>query len=463
MAAKFWPLERGLVVTSGFGSRWGTTHWGTDFGKDGGSGGLPVFAVQGGTVVNAGAASGFGQWVVVDHPTADGSGTTVYGHVIPEVAVGARVEAGQRIARINPVKGAGNGNVDPHLHLEWHRSVWSANGADRMDPLPLLDGASYPGEGAPKPEVGGERVTFFGIDIASYQAGLDMSRVKSEGFSYVIAKATEGASYTNPEYRRQRDGARANGLLFGSYHYVKSADSARAQVDRYESVEPDRSIPVMLDHELSSGDVGVLRAVLAEFVARGYRVNLVYLPRWYWSGHIGSPDLSGLPPLMASNYVTGGGFASVLYDRAGGDGSPRWDGYGNNSVAVLQFSDQGRVADYSLDVNAFRGTVEDLAALFGVAPLEVVMSLADQELGKSFPSRSIYRDHDQVVDTLAGFVLNMDARIHEDFVVAQAKLGVSEYVEKVRRVAANGMAGVSDQDSKNRAQAVLDGLAVSDV
>ena len=31
------PVAKGFVVTSGYGARWGTTHWGTDFGQDGGS------------------------------------------------------------------------------------------------------------------------------------------------------------------------------------------------------------------------------------------------------------------------------------------------------------------------------------------------------------------------------------------------------------------------------------------
>lgn len=159
MARKFWPLERGHIVTSGFGARWGTTHWGADFGRDGGSGGMPVHAVQGGTVWAAGPASGFGQWVVVDHPTEDGGGTTVYGHIIPEVSPGQRVEAGQRIAHINPDSNT-NGGVAPHLHLEWHRYVWVPTGPDRLDPLPLLDGAEYPGEepapaGAPAGTGGG--------------------------------------------------------------------------------------------------------------------------------------------------------------------------------------------------------------------------------------------------------------------------------------------------------------------
>jgi murein DD-endopeptidase MepM/ murein hydrolase activator NlpD len=156
MSVKYWPMERGHMVTSGFGDRAGGFHWGVDFGRTGGSGGMAVHAVQGGTVVMVGPASGFGQWVVLDHPTADGSGTTVYGHVIPEVRLGQRVEAGQRIGHINPDSRT-NGGVAPHLHLEWHRSVWSPLGANRLDPLPLLAGALFPGEAHPAPAPSAQR------------------------------------------------------------------------------------------------------------------------------------------------------------------------------------------------------------------------------------------------------------------------------------------------------------------
>lgn len=137
------PVDKGFYVTSPFGPRWGTVHYGTDFGRAGGSGGHPVYAVKDGTVTAAGPATGFGQWVNVDHPASNGGGLTVYGHVIPEVKVGQKVTEGQRIARIHPTKGAGNGNVDPHLHLEWHRYVWSPPGGDRLNPMDQLHGARW--------------------------------------------------------------------------------------------------------------------------------------------------------------------------------------------------------------------------------------------------------------------------------------------------------------------------------
>lgn len=161
MAPRYWPMARGHIITSPYGPRWGTTHWGIDIGGPGGSAGKPIHAAQGGTVTMAGPASGFGQWIVIDHPTADGSGTTIYGHITPAVRPGQRVEAGERIGTVNGNR-ATNGGVDPHLHLEVHRSVWAPPGPDRLDPLPWLDSARYPGEQASPP-----------AQMASSAGGLD--------------------------------------------------------------------------------------------------------------------------------------------------------------------------------------------------------------------------------------------------------------------------------------------------
>ena len=144
------PVPKGFYVTSKFGSRAGGYHWGTDYGRGGGGGGHPVYAVKDGTVTRAGAASGFGRWVTVDHPASNGGGETIYGHVIPEVTVGQSVREGQRIARIDPDSRT-NGGVAPHLHLEWHRYSWVPPGPDRLNPAHMLRGAKWVGD---KPTVG---------------------------------------------------------------------------------------------------------------------------------------------------------------------------------------------------------------------------------------------------------------------------------------------------------------------
>ncbi|GAA2813425.1 M23 family metallopeptidase [Saccharopolyspora taberi] len=112
------------TFTSGFGARWGTTHKGVDIAN---SIGTPIKSVAAGKVVSAGPASGFGQWVRVQH---DDGTVTVYGHINTiDVSVGQRVGAGEKIATMGN-KGQSTG---PHLHFEVLQG-----GSTKINPLPWL-------------------------------------------------------------------------------------------------------------------------------------------------------------------------------------------------------------------------------------------------------------------------------------------------------------------------------------
>lgn len=148
MSARYWPLEGGRIVTSPFGPRSGGFHAGTDFGFPGGSAGRPVYAIQAGTVIYAGAAQGYGGpdpagWLVIDSDDTQGGGVFEYGHIVrlPSIKVGVKVAAGQQIATINP-SSATNGGTAPHLHLSWMPGAY--NPATKADPIPRLAGAREP-------------------------------------------------------------------------------------------------------------------------------------------------------------------------------------------------------------------------------------------------------------------------------------------------------------------------------
>ncbi len=112
------------VLTSGFGSRWGSFHNGIDLAAPIGT---PIFAVTDATVIDAGPAQGFGLWIRLRHP--DGT-ITVYGHVdTMDVTAGQHVTAGQQIATV----GNRGDSTGPHLHLEVH-----PGGGAAIDPQPWL-------------------------------------------------------------------------------------------------------------------------------------------------------------------------------------------------------------------------------------------------------------------------------------------------------------------------------------
>ncbi|GAB2721449.1 M23 family metallopeptidase [Nocardia thraciensis] len=126
-AAKLRPLFTKFAYgnyTSGFGFRWGAPHNGVDVAAPIGT---PIYAVEDGTVIDAGPASGFGMWVRLRH---DDGTVTVYGHVdTTTVNVGERVMAGDQIATV----GNRGFSTGPHCHFEVH-----LNGTQPIDPLPWL-------------------------------------------------------------------------------------------------------------------------------------------------------------------------------------------------------------------------------------------------------------------------------------------------------------------------------------
>ncbi len=112
------------TFTSGYGARWGVTHYGVDIAN---AIGTPIRAVQDGVVVESGPAAGFGIWIRILHP--DGY-TTMYGHLNRTlVSEGQHVTAGEQIAEM----GNRGYSTGPHLHFE----VWDSEG-NKLNPVPWL-------------------------------------------------------------------------------------------------------------------------------------------------------------------------------------------------------------------------------------------------------------------------------------------------------------------------------------
>lgn len=116
------------TITSGFGSRWGANHNGTDIAAPIGT---PLYAAKSGTVVASGPASGYGLWIRIK--TDDGY-LLEYGHNNANyVTEGQQVTAGQVIGEV----GNRGYSTGPHVHFgvqnpagQWIDSVsWlAANG-----------------------------------------------------------------------------------------------------------------------------------------------------------------------------------------------------------------------------------------------------------------------------------------------------------------------------------------------
>ena len=77
------------------------------------------------------------------------------------------------------------------------------------------------------------------IDIASYQAGIDLSVIFSQNpIDGVIVKATEAVNYINPYFKGWVDWLNNNNKSFGVYHYCYGANAWSEAEHFYSVVQP---------------------------------------------------------------------------------------------------------------------------------------------------------------------------------------------------------------------------------
>lgn len=370
------PVPKGFYVSSPFGQRGAEFHWGTDFGLAGGSGGKPIYAAKAGTVTRAGAASGFGRWITIDHPASNGGGETVYGHIIPEVRPGQKVREGQRIGRIDPNPRT-NGGVVPHLHFEWHRYSWAPPGPNRLDPEVMLKGARWVGDEAPAPAPAQKGGEIFGVDVSEHQDGMSLKQARDEGITFAILRLCDG-TYRDRAFRSHLEDAETAGLLVSTYWYLRApaeGTTIEQQVDVIDQqMGARRDLSVWIDVEsvdradrklLTAQDVWTAKRELEK---RGYTVAGIYSGAWYWE-HMsgGEPRMEGLGNLWVSHYGKRNAYGNyrTIYSNEGGGNHPGWSyPLGDKLPSILQYGSNGLVAGRYVDVNAFKGSRDELARIF---------------------------------------------------------------------------------------------------
>src|SRR5918998_1456508 len=224
----------------------------------------------------------------------------------------------------------------------------------------------------------------WGVDISSFQGGIDLAQVAREGYEFCVVKASEGpygdgTFFLNPLYGPQIDAAQRAGLLTGAYHFLVETP-ARAQVDLFlEAVGEVSGKLVMVDYESYphvpslSPSKATLRAFVTELREHiGDHPVLVYAGQGYWNSPPANGSILGLGVTTWDAFYPlhpQVGFGSILYEQGKHLGwGERW---GGQEPKFWQFSANGMVAGMEIDVNAFSGTRDELHALAEAEPPDV--------------------------------------------------------------------------------------------
>lgn len=202
-----------------------------------------------------------------------------------------------------------------------------------------------------------------GIDIASYQKGIDLSKVPCD---FVIVKATQGATYINPDFRRAVEQALSLGRLIGVYHYASGQNVVAEAMHFIRQVGPYIGKAILaLDWEADQNSKFAVAAWAKEFLAIVQNETgiapLIYMSKSIARGYNWC-DICRKNPLWAAQYAN--------YNPTAYQADPWTDKYGWGAwtkPTIYQYSSAGILPGYNgkLDLDLAYLTREEWQRLAG--------------------------------------------------------------------------------------------------
>ncbi len=154
----------------------------------------------------------------------------------------------------------------------------------------------------------------YGIDISQYQGDeVDLMSRKKDSLKFIICKATEGITYTDPNFDNNWKMISENGYIRGAYHFYRSNDDAQSQADNYLNAIASikkTDIPPIVDFEegsiVDSQSTADIQTNLLKFLniieKQTNRTPMIYTDINTGNKYLDSSDFSNYP-LWIANYT----------------------------------------------------------------------------------------------------------------------------------------------------------------
>jgi lysozyme len=149
-----------------------------------------------------------------------------------------------------------------------------------------------------------------GIDVSHYQGVIDWAKVQAAGIQFAYLKATEGASFVDPQLAANVKGAAAVGIPIGQYHvFVANGDDAQLKNWRDVSDHFPSQLPAWLDVEPGSVTEETI-PILASFLAGAFELtDCIYASPATIQGYLTGPLFQDHPLAVAHYGVPAPNFA----------------------------------------------------------------------------------------------------------------------------------------------------------
>lgn len=198
--------------------------------------------------------------------------------------------------------------------------------------------------------------TLQGIDVSHYQGTVNWSSVKNAGILFAYAKATDGNTYTDPQFHTNWQAMQAAGILRGAYHFYETNDDPVTQAQNFIKAVGSLAatdLPPVVDIEIFKGAYGSasvsanLQIWLDTVEKALLRKPMIYTNTNFWNETVNA-DFSTYPLWIAEYGVSQPKIPSS------------W-----RSWSFWQSSQSGSVAGVtgSVDTDVFAGSMSDLLNL----------------------------------------------------------------------------------------------------
>ena len=85
-----------------------------------------------------------------------------------------------------------------------------------------------------------ENESIIGVYVSSYQADIDMTKLKNQNIKFIYIKATEGSTSQDIKFLENWKNAKNAGLLSGAYHFFSYDSEGRTQAENFiNMMEPN--------------------------------------------------------------------------------------------------------------------------------------------------------------------------------------------------------------------------------
>lgn len=109
-----------------------------------------------------------------------------------------------------------------------------------------------------------------GMDVSHYQGDVSWRAItENSDVKFVYIKATEGSTYTDPNFAQNWKGASSNGIAVGAYHYYLQTSTGTDQANNFIDVVPKKkgALPPAIDIETNVTSQSDFKSQLADYVS----------------------------------------------------------------------------------------------------------------------------------------------------------------------------------------------------